>query len=123
FLTDELVRLGHDVTLFASGDSRTRAALHSSWPQALRLTPTCRDPLAPHLLMLEDVARRASEFDVLHFHVSNFHFPVVRRLPTAHVTTTHGRLDMPALVPLYREFRDIPLVSLSDAQREPLHGP
>jgi glycosyltransferase involved in cell wall biosynthesis len=120
FLTDELVRLGHDVTLFASGESTTSATLQASWPTALRLGPPCADPLVPHILMLEDVAKRAASFDVLHFHVSQIHFPLARRLAVPHVTTTHGRLDMPELVPLYREFRDIPLVSISDAQRQTL---
>ena len=120
YLTDELVRLGHDVTLFASADSRTLATLNPCWPQALRLGGPCWDPLAPHLLMLEEVARRADEFDVLHFHVSQFHFPLARRLPVAHLTTLHGRLDIPEMVPLYQEYLDIPLVSISDAQREPL---
>jgi glycosyltransferase involved in cell wall biosynthesis len=119
YLTDELIRLGHDVTLFASADSRTRATLVPSWPEALRLSHA-RDPLAPHVLMLESVIQRAAEFDVLHFHVSQFHFPIVRRLPVAHVTTLHGRLDIPELIPLYREFRDVPVVSISDAQRDPL---
>lgn len=120
FLTDELVRLGHDVTLFASGESTTSARLHASWPAALRLGHACSDPLVPHILMLEDVAKRAGSFDILHFHVSQIHFSLARRLAVPHVTTTHGRLDMPELVPLYREFRDIPLVSISDAQRQPL---
>jgi glycosyltransferase involved in cell wall biosynthesis len=120
FLTDELVRLGHDVTLFASGDSRTNARLIPAWPRALRLGSACQDTLAPHLLMLEDVAKRADEFDVLHFHVAHFHFPLVRRLPIAHLTTMHGRLDLAELPPLYREFSEIPVVSISDAQREPL---
>jgi glycosyltransferase involved in cell wall biosynthesis len=120
FLTDELVRLGHDVTLFASGGSRTLATLHAAWPESLRLGGTCRDPLAPHVLMLEEVARRATDFDVLHFHVSHLHLPLARRLPVAHVTTMHGRLDMPELAPLYDEFRDVPLISISDAQRGPL---
>jgi glycosyltransferase involved in cell wall biosynthesis len=120
FLTDALVRLGHEVTLFASGDSRTTARLIPAWPQALRLGGACDDSLAPHLLMLEEVAARAQEFDVLHFHVSQFHFPLARRLPTAHITTLHGRLDIPELRPLYQEFNDIPVVSISDAQREPL---
>jgi len=122
YLTNELVSLGHDVTLFASGDSRTTATLVPSWPLALRLGPDCRDPLAPHLVMLEDVFRRAREFDVLHFHVSELHFSLARRLDVAHVTTLHGRLDMPELGALYREFRDIPVVSISDAQRRPLPG-
>jgi glycosyltransferase involved in cell wall biosynthesis len=117
-----LVDGGHEVTLFASGDSRTRAALQPAWPRALRLDGTCRDPLAPHLLMLEEVARRASDFDVLHFHVSQLHFSLARRLPVAHVTTTHGRLDLPEIAPLYGAFADIPLVSISDAQRQPLPG-
>jgi glycosyltransferase involved in cell wall biosynthesis len=122
FLTNALVDGGHEVTLFASGDSRTRAALQPAWPRALRLDGTCRDPLAPHLLMLEEVARRASDFDVLHFHVSQLHFSLARRLPVAHVTTTHGRLDLPEIAPLYGAFTDIPLVSISDAQRQPLPG-
>ena len=120
YLTDELVRLGHDVTLFASGDSQTLAKLSPAWPQALRLGGHCWDPLAPHLLMLEGVAKRADEFDVLHFHVSQFHFPLARRLPVANITTLHGRLDIPEIVPLYQEYLDVPIVSISDAQREPL---
>ena len=120
FLTDELVRLGHDVTLFASGDSRTRGRLVAAWPHALRLEGTCYDALAPHLLMVEEVVKRAHEFDVIHFHTSQFHFSVARRLATAHVTTMHGRLDIPEFGPLYSEFDDIPVVSISDAQREPL---
>ena len=120
FLTDELVRLGHDVTLFATGDSETLARLIPVWPNALRLDGTCLDSLAPHVLMLEEVAQRAHEFDVIHFHISQFHLPVVRRLSVAHVTTMHGRLDMPELAPLFAEFQDVPLVSISDAQRDPL---
>ena len=120
FLTDELVRLGHDVTLFASADSQTAGRLVPVWPRALRLDGACRDTLAPHILMLEEVARRADEFDIVHFHVATFHLPLARRLPVAHVTTLHGRLDFPELVPLYREFNDLPLISISDAQRDPL---
>ena len=120
FLANELVRLGHDVTLFASGDSRTAATLVPAWPHALRLGGPCDDALAPHLLMLEEVLKRAGQFDVVHFHISQFHFPVARRLHVAHVTTLHGRLDLPELPPLYAEFADIPVVSISDAQREPL---
>jgi glycosyltransferase involved in cell wall biosynthesis len=120
FLTDELVRLGHDVTLFASGDSETTARLVAAWPHALRLDTTCMDTLAPHVLMLEEVLKRADEFDVIHFHISQFHLPVARRLAVAHLTTMHGRLDIPELRPLYREFHDAPVVSISDAQREPL---
>ena len=120
FLTDELVRLGHDVTLFASGDSRTKATLVPAWPRALRLGGQCRDDLAPHVLMIEQVARRAEEFDIIHFHVAQLHLPVVRRLSIPHVTTMHGRLDLPELRPLYCEFNDMPVVSISDAQRVPL---
>jgi glycosyltransferase involved in cell wall biosynthesis len=121
FLTDELVRLGHQVTLFASGDSRTKATLVSGCREALRLNSKCRDYLAPHVLLLEHVAARAMEFDVVHFHIAQMHFPLLRRMPrTAHVTTLHGRLDLEELVPLYREFSDIPVVSISAAQRKPL---
>ena len=109
FLTDELVRLGHDVTLFASGDSHTSATAGRRRGRGrLRLGGACRTTLAPHLLMLEEVAKRAQDFDVIHFHIAQFHFPVARRLPVAHVTTLHGRLDLPELPPLYREFCDIP---------------
>jgi glycosyltransferase involved in cell wall biosynthesis len=119
FLTDELVRCGHDVTLFASGDSRTSAHLVASWPRALRLDGAC-DGLSPHILMLEEVLRRASEFDVIHFHIAQFHFPSARRLAVPHVTTLHGRLDIAQFAPLYREFNDIPVDSISYAQRDPL---
>jgi glycosyltransferase involved in cell wall biosynthesis len=120
FLTDELVKLGHDVTLFASGDSRTTARLIAMWPRALRLEGACQDYLPPHVLMLEEVSKHLRDFDVIHFHISHFHLPVARRLDVAHVTTMHGRLDIPELRPLYREFDDVPVVSISDAQREPL---
>jgi glycosyltransferase involved in cell wall biosynthesis len=119
YLTDELVRQGHSVTLFASADSRTSGALVPAWPAALRLS-ACADPLTPHVLLVEQVARRAEEFDVIHFHIGQVHFPVARRLAVAHVTTLHGRLDLPELSAFYREFRDIPVVSISDAQRTPL---
>lgn len=121
YLTNELVRCGHKVTLFASGDSHTGARLAPVVPEALRLKGTCGDPLAPHILMLEYVAERADEFDVIHFHTAQIHFPLMRRLPhLAHVTTLHGRLDIPELVPLFREFREMPIISISDAQRAPL---
>jgi glycosyltransferase involved in cell wall biosynthesis len=120
FLTEELVRLGHDVTLFASGDSQTSARLVATTPRAIRLDADIRDSFAPQILMLERVIQSADKFDVIHFHISQFHFPSSRRLPVAHVTTLHGRLDIPELVPLYAEFDDIPVVSISDAQREPL---
>ena len=120
FVTDELVRLGHDVTLFASADSNTAARLFPAWPHALRLGGAGLDPFAPHLLMLEKVAARARQFDIIHFHISQLHFSLARRLTTAHITTLHGRLDLPELLPLYNEFSDIPVVSISDAQRLPL---
>jgi glycosyltransferase involved in cell wall biosynthesis len=120
YLTEELVRLGHDVTLFASGDSQTSARLVACAPRALRLDPRVGDPLPHHLLMIERVKSRAHEFDVLHFHVEHLHLPLFRPLARKSVTTLHGRLDLPDLVPLYREFADMPLVSISDAQRRPL---
>jgi len=120
YLTEELVRLGHDVTLFASGDSVTRATLVPVCERSLRLDSGCRDQLAHHLRMIELVAKRSAEFDVVHFHVDYLHYPVSRREPTPQLTTLHGRLDLPELVPLYREFRDMPVVSISDAQRTPL---
>jgi glycosyltransferase involved in cell wall biosynthesis len=95
FLTEELVRLGHDVTLFASGDSHTSAKLVSTTARAIRLDTHIRDSFAPQILMLERVIQSADEFDVIHFHISQFHFPSSRRLPVAHVTTLHGRLDIP----------------------------
>ena len=118
-LTDELVRQGHHVTLFASGDSCTKATLVPACERAQRLMG-CVDPLAGHMLMIEQVVQRADEFDIIHFHVAPLHFPLARRMPTPHLTTMHGRLDLNDLVPLYEEFSDLPLVSISDAQRTPL---
>jgi glycosyltransferase involved in cell wall biosynthesis len=120
YLTEELVRQGHEVTLFASGDSRTAARLVSTSPRALRLDPTCHDPLARHLVHIEQVHRQARRFDLIHFHVDYLHYPLSRRAAAPHVTTLHGRLDLPDLVPLYREFSEMPVVSISDAQRAPL---
>jgi glycosyltransferase involved in cell wall biosynthesis len=120
YLTEELVRQGHDVTLFASGDSLTAARLVPGCERSLRLNEESIDHLAHHILMLEQVAKRGGDFDVLHFHLDYMHFPISRRRPTPHVTTLHGRLDIPDLIPLYREFDDVPLVSISDSQREPL---
>jgi len=120
YLTEELVRAGHNVTLFASGDSVTSAELDAAWPRALRLDPECRDYQAPHVLQLERIAQRAHEFDVIHFHGDCSHFPLSRRLGTPHVTTLHGRLDAPQLEALYDEFDDLPMVSISNAQRRPL---
>ena len=120
YLTEELVREGHEVTLFASGDSVTTARLVAACRRALRLDKDCVDPLAHHILLLENVFRHADDFDVIHFHVDYLHFPFSRRRPIVDVTTMHGRLDIPDLVPLYEELRDMPLVSISNAQREPL---
>ena len=120
YLTEDLVRRGHDVTLYASGDSETSAELRSSCPHALRLDRDCRDALSHHIVMLEQVAQDAAEFDVIHYHIDYLHFPTTRRTPQRHLTTLHGRLDLPDLVPLYREYRDMPVISISDAQREPL---
>src|SRR5688572_29010816 len=120
YLTEELVRQGHDVTLFASGDSITEAKLVAASRRSLRLDKHCVDQIAHHVLMLERVVQRASSFDVIHYHVDYLHFPYSRRHTTPHLTTLHGRLDIADLVPLYREFRDMPVVSISEAQREPL---
>jgi glycosyltransferase involved in cell wall biosynthesis len=120
YLTEELVAQGHDVTLFASGDSITRARLIPCAPESLRLDPKCVDKFAHHILMLEEVLKRSSEFDIVHFHIDYLHFPLSRRSYTPQVTTLHGRLDIRDLVPLYREFREMPVVSISDAQRSPL---
>lgn len=120
YLTDELVRQGHEVTLFASGDSTTSARLVPICPRALRLDAACCLSLPHHFVLLERVIQHAREFDILHFHVDYLHFPVSRRLPVPSVTTLHGRLDIPDLKPLYREFSDVPVVSISDAQRRPL---
>jgi glycosyltransferase involved in cell wall biosynthesis len=119
YLTETLVGEGHDVTLFASGDSRTSARLVECSPRALRLAD-CADGLPWHLAMLEQVARRATSFDLVHFHIDYLHFPVSMRERYAHVTTMHGRLDLPDLSPIYQSFADVPVVSISDAQRTPL---
>jgi glycosyltransferase involved in cell wall biosynthesis len=120
FLTEELVAMGHDVTLFASGDSVTDARLEAVWPCALRFDPTIRDTYAPVMLMLEQIARRADEFDVLHFHLDYWPFSIFSRLHTPFMTTLHGRLDLPELQPIFDCFSDVPLVSISDSQRVPL---
>jgi len=120
FLTEELVAQGHDVTLFASGDSVTSATLESVWPRALRLDPAIRDPIAPHMLLMEAVRRRADEFDVLHFHMDYWPFSLFGRQRTPFVTTLHGRLDLAELPPVFDMFPNAPIVSISDAQRRPL---
>jgi glycosyltransferase involved in cell wall biosynthesis len=120
YLTEELVRLGHDVTLFASGDSVTSARLVRCCEQSLRLDTVTRDHLAHQVLMLEQVAQRAAHFDVVHYHIDYFHYPLSRRQSVPQLTTLHGRLDLPELAPLYLEYREMPVVSISDAQRQPL---
>ena len=120
YLTDELVRLGHEVTLFASGDSVSTANLVRCVPTALRLDASVRDPIPYYMLMLDRVRELADEFDVLHFHIDQFHFPLFRPIANKTVTTLHGRQDLPDLKPLYLGFSDIPLVSISNAQRKPI---
>ncbi|HTT21131.1 MAG TPA: glycosyltransferase family 4 protein [Candidatus Sulfotelmatobacter sp.] len=120
WLTEELLRQGHEVTLFASGDSLSNARLVPVCPQALRLDPQCIDPFAHHIHLIEQVVQMKDDFDVIHFHIDYQHFPLSRREELAQLTTLHGRLDIPDLVPLYREFSEMPVVSISDAQRIPL---
>src|SRR5262249_51751281 len=120
YLTEELVRLGHDVTLFASGDSVTSARLVSCTTTALRLDPNVLDPIPYSMLMLDRVRERADDFDILHFHIDQFHFPLFRPLAGRTLTTVHGRQDLPDLRPLYFGFNEMPLVSISDGQRAPI---
>jgi glycosyltransferase involved in cell wall biosynthesis len=120
YLTEELVRLGHEVTLFASGDSRTSARLISTCDIALRLNPSVRDQLPYQMMMLEEVRRRAGEFDVLHFHVDLLHYPLAAAFADKMVTTLHGRLDLPDLKPFYSYFQGFPVVSISNHQRNPM---
>ncbi len=122
FLTEELVALGHEVTLFASGDSRTAAALVSAWPRALRLDPAIRDTIAPHMLLMEQVRRRAGEFDLIHFHMDYWPFSLFSRQRTPFLTTLHGRLDLPEIAPMFARFPEVPVVSISDDQRRGLPG-
>ncbi|MGE3623917.1 MAG: glycosyltransferase family 4 protein [Bdellovibrionales bacterium] len=119
-LTEELVRQGHDVTLFASGDSVTQAELVPVIPHALRLDPSVENHLYSHLVMLDQVMQSVHEFDLLHFHIDTIHFPLIRNIKDKTVTTLHGRLDLPDLVPFYKAFSDIPLVSISNSQRKPM---
>ena len=120
YLTEELVRRGHEVTLFASGDSSTGAELVPCAERALRLDAEVRDPIPHHIAMLERVRQRAHEFDVLHFHIDVLHYPLVRHFACRSVTTLHGRLDLADLKPVYALFPDLALVSISDDQRRPL---
>ncbi len=122
YLTEELVKMGHEVTLFASGDSRTCARLIGHVDSALRLNDQVIDPIAHHIIQMEEVARRVHEFDLLHFHTDYLHFPFSSRLNKAHLTTLHGRLDIPDLNYMYQYFPQQPLVSISDSQRRPVPG-
>jgi len=122
WLTEELVMLGHDVTLFASGDSRTSAKLDATWPRALRLDGSVRDPNALHMVMLERVRQKCDneEFDFLHFHLDYYPWSLFYRQPTPFVTTLHGRLDLPEHQPVFDTFSAVPVISISDAQRRPV---
>src|SRR5271168_4084549 len=120
WLTEELIALGHEVTLFANGDSVTSARLDAVWPRALRLDGAVRDPNALHMLMLERVYRRAADFDFLHFHLDYYPFSLFSRQPTPFVTTLHGRLDLPEHQPVFDTFSGVPMVSISNAQRRPV---
>lgn len=120
YLTEELVNMGHDVTLFASADSETSARLIGVCPSALRLSKDVIDPIAHHVLMLEKVMKHLREFDIIHFHIDYIHFPLIRSKRIRSLTTLHGRLDIGDIFPLYREYREIPVVSISNEQRRPL---
>jgi glycosyltransferase involved in cell wall biosynthesis len=120
WLTDELVALGHEVVLFASGDSQTSAHLEACWPGALRLDGSVRDPNALHVAMLERVCQRARDFDLLHVHLDYYPFSLFSRQPTPFVSTLHGRLDLPEHQVVFATFSSIPVISISDAQRRPV---
>jgi len=120
YLTEELVRRGHAVTLFASGDSRSSAELFACVPEALRLAGYDGDPTVPELIQLDQLLDQLDRFDVLHFHTGTTHYPLARRLPVAHLNTLHGPLTDPDRAQLYRRFHQLPLVSISAAQRQPL---
>jgi glycosyltransferase involved in cell wall biosynthesis len=120
YLTEELVAMGHEVTLFASGDSKTSAELVPGCKRALRLDPDCRDPLAHHMVMMDQVAKQRDRFDVFHFHIDYLHFLLSRLSKLPQLTTLHGRLDLPELQCVYKTFDDMRVVSISDAQRAPL---
>ena len=122
WLTEELVTLGNDVTLFASGDSKTSAKLDATWPRALRLDGSVRDPNALHMVMLERVRQKCDdeEFDFLHFHLDYYPFSLFSRQPTPFLTTLHGRLDLPEHQPVFTTFATVPVISISNAQRRPV---
>jgi glycosyltransferase involved in cell wall biosynthesis len=120
YLTEELVKQGHDVTLFASGDSVTNAKLIATVDEALRLNPNCIDPLAHHIIQLEEVIDRQASFDIIHFHTDYLHYPLTKNCHTSCLTTLHGRLDIPDLQPVYRKFPAQQVISISNNQRLPL---
>jgi len=120
YLTEELVRSGHEVTLFGSGDSVTGARLVASTRRSLRKDERCKDPMARELILIDQVVEHAREFDVIHFHTGYLHFAICRYLPVPHVTTLHGRLDIPDFVAVHDRFRDVPVISISNAQRAPV---
>jgi glycosyltransferase involved in cell wall biosynthesis len=120
YLVEEQVRRGHDVTLFASGDSRTNAAVVAPVPSALRLDSSMTDPLAPHVVELAQVFDQADAFDLIHCHLDYLAFPFSRLVATPTIHTLHGRLDLPHLRSLMGHFGEVPLVSISHAQRRPL---
>jgi glycosyltransferase involved in cell wall biosynthesis len=122
YLTEELVRLGHEVTLFASGDSQTRAKLVAACPRALWRDTSCRETLPHHIRLMEMIFADVSRFDLIHFHCDYLHFPLLRRCLCPSVTTMHGRLHVPDLQPLLAEYPEVPLVSISDDQRRPIPG-
>jgi glycosyltransferase involved in cell wall biosynthesis len=120
WLTEELIALGHDVTLYASGDSVTSARLEAVWPRSLRLDSSVRDPNALDMAMLERVRQRANEYDFLHFHLDYYPFSLFSRQPVPFATTLHGRLDLPEHQPVFATFSSLPLISISDSQRRPI---
>jgi len=120
FLTEELVRQGHDVTLFASGDSVTRAKLVACIPEALRLKEKCEDLLAPHIVQLQEVIEHSGEFDIIHFHTDYLTFPFTQFLDVPHLTTLHGKLTIEELQMVYDKYQDEPVVCISNSQSRPL---
>jgi len=120
YLCAELIRQGHEVTLFASGDSQTSGRLVAGTERAIRLNPAVQDHVPHYMIMLDKLARSSHLFDILHFHIDAFHFPLFRDMAGKTVTTLHGRQDLPDLPPLYSAFRHMPLISVSNAQRQPI---
>lgn len=120
YLTEELVKLGHEVTLFASGDSETCASLVPCVPTALRFESRCNSPLPHYMLMFESLRRHRRDFDLLHFHIDYLHYPLMREMQNVHLTTLHGRQDLWDLQPLFAEYQEVPLVSISNSQRVPI---